>query len=347
MDNPKNESVLKIIERLRSDIDDFECLPAEFEIFLTVLELVDNIHSEPNHVTKTLSLIKTLKVSYSGISHSFNQRLESTNHTSVKVQSSDILKFSNYLKYFKSLESINMIDNKIGEDVVNDLAIAVLKNDNLHTVHLERNPIHKCFRLFETIRKMRTCGSSYFFKDCPETLEALINILKYISNFDNKTCDITENIEHLDISGFYKPEQTKRLYGIERIANPAAAKKISMGFVQHLKLFHRLKKLNLSNAYLTLDALQELSRFLCNNNTLLQLDISDNDIQAEGALIILNSLNTNSALTEVNLTINKITGKKCKEIATIICSLPNIKFDILRGNKFNEESKKILGLTGS
>ena len=111
-----------------------------------------------------------------------------------------------------------------------------------------------------------------------------------------------------------------------------------------MELFHRLKTLNLSNAYLTLDGLEKLAKFLHNNDTLQKLDISNNNIRAKGALIVLNSLHPKIALTELNLTNNRITGKKCKEITTIICSFPNINIPVMRGNELTEESKKILGL---
>ena len=95
---------------------------------------------------------------------------------------------------------------------------------------------------------------------------------------------------------------------------------------------------------MSLDALKELSRFLCGNNTLLQLDLSHNSIQAEGALEILSSFDTNTTLKELNLSNNKITGeKKCREIALTIHRLcKQIKIDV-KDNKLTEESKRILG----
>ena len=118
-----------------------------------------------------------------------------------------------------------------------------------------------------------------------------------------------------------------------------------MGLVCHLKLFRRLKILNMNHACLTVCVLHELSKFLHSNNTLLQLDISNNNIQAEGALIVLKSLKLNTTLRTLKLNNNNITGKECKEIVTIIHNLPNnVCVDILRGNELTEESKRILKL---
>ena len=182
MDNPKNESVLQMIERLHPHINNFECPPAKFEYFLTVLELVDGVNKKPNYVAKTISLIKTLNLS---------------NTSQIKLQSSDIIYLCKYLKYFKSLESINMIGNEIQEDVKDALAVAVLKNYSITKIQVEENPIckiKKCFKLFNTIGEMCIRGNAYPFKDNPETLEALVNILRYVNDFDDRNCNITENI---------------------------------------------------------------------------------------------------------------------------------------------------------
>ena len=79
-----------------------------------------------------------------------------------------------------------------------------------------------------------------------------------------------------------------------------------------------------------------------NNDTLLELDISHNNIQAEGALFVLRSLDKNKPPKKLNLACNKITGEKCDEIAVIIHSL-YIHADI-SGNKLTEKSKNILGI---
>ena len=362
-DNPKNELVLQMIATLRSDVNDFECPPQDFEPFIVVLELVDSVSGSPNDVSKTISLIKTLNLSlktlnlrrkslnlsHSELSSSFNKQAKDTNQ--VLLQSCDVKLLCHYFKYFKSLKSINMMNNSIKEDIKDDLAIAVLQHHCLSEIQLEGNPIckqKKCFRLFDTIEKLRRFGNPYTFKDRPEMLEALVNILKYINNFDDKFCDITDSCECLDVSSFYEQKAKNRLYGIEKIDNP---EEICTSLVYHLKLFHRLKILNLSNAHLTaLDALQELSKFLCNNNTLLQLNLSNNRIQVEGALIVLKSLDTNTTLTKLNLNNNKLSGnnnklseKKCKEIAITIRRLPkNINVDILRGNELTTESKEMI-----
>ena len=331
--NPKNKSVLQMIESLRLDIYHFVCTPAKFESFLTILELVDGVSSKPKDIAKTISLIKTLDLSSSELTNSLNQ------HTT-KLQSDDIKIFCNYLNYFESLESINMTSNNIKEDAKDDLAIAVLRNYRVTEIHLEGNPIHKittCHKLFETIGKLRRCRYAYPFKDIPRKLEALVNILQYVKDFADKTCDITNNIEHLDISSFYQPHYNTR-YGIEKkIDHP---EKISTGLIYHLTLFRRLKTLNLHNAYLTLDSIQELSKFLCNNNTLLHLDISNNDIQAEGALIIVKSLiDTNTTLKKLNLSNNKILGEKRKEVNRIIDRLSRVKVD-MSGNEPTKASKR-------
>ena len=287
MDNIENISILQMIETLRTSNGNFKCPVVKFESFLTVLELVESVSNKPNDVAKAISRIKSLDISHSESSNPYDEDMDA----GIKLQSPSIIKFCNYIKYLKSLESMNMSNNNIEENVKNDLVISVLKNSSIIDVQLEGNPIYQvreCVILFDTIRKIRMCGNSCTFKDCPEALEAFVSILNYIDAFDDKTCDFTQNIEHLNISHFCQNSQN--------FQNP---KEISAGLIHHLKLFWKLKTLNLSHAYLTSDALQDLSEFLHNNNTLLQLDISDNDIQAEGALIVLKSLDTNTTLKKI------------------------------------------------
>ena len=162
MENSKNGSVLQMIETLRADISKFECSPAEFEYFLTVLEIVDGVNKKPNFVANTISLIKILDFKY----FSSNQQ--------IILQSTDVINLCKHLKYFESLECINMIGNNIQEDVKDALAIAVLKNYRITKIELEENPICKvkeCFRLFNTIGEMRTHGNAYPFKDHQKNLK--------------------------------------------------------------------------------------------------------------------------------------------------------------------------------
>ena len=331
VDKLKNERILQIIHALRSKSIHYR--PPSFEQFLTVLELVDRVNEKQNDIIKHISLIKHLDIGYS-------KQLSDSKNVNQKLQSCDIKNICKYLKYFKSLKSIGMTDNNIEKDATDDLAIAILKHSNIEEILLKGNPIYKtskCNTLLDTIKKMRTCGKSYALKRGLEfeSLEVLVTILQYINSIDDTIHYITDSIEQLNVSCFYQP-QYKLQFGIEKI------EEMSIALICHLKLFSKLKVLNLSRIYLTANGLQELSRFLQNNNTLLELDISYNDIQVEGALIVLKSLDKNKPLTKLKLACNKITGEQCDEMATIICNL-RIKADV-SGNKLTENSKKILGL---
>ena len=328
----KNKSILKMIQKLyRDDYQHFKCPPEKFDIFLIILELVDS-----NNIPTIISRIEYLDVSYSDSSDQ-----------QIKIKSCDIKRFCRCLKYFKSLKSLIMCNNSIIKEDEEPLANAVLKNDRVIEIMLQGNPIYRakeCSRLFDTIGKMRTYEDSYCVQDQPETLRGLVDILTYVNTFDDKTCDITANIKHLDISNFCQPQSRSSTSSIEE------DKRVVIDLICHLKLFGTLKTLNLShavnfsNSYVNV-ALHALALILKDNDTLLELDISDNNILAIGALIILESLKQNKTLRKLNLTFNKISGdKKCKEIAQLILNLDHIEVDILKGNEFTEDSKIILGL---
>ena len=317
---PMNIILLQMIEKFqRGNYQYFKCCdnPNKFEVFLSVLELVDNVCSKSDDVPKIISRIESLDMSYSEPSNS-------------KLKSCDIINFCKYLKYFESLQCIDMSGNNIDSAVKKDLAIAVLKNHRITEIQLKDNPIYELKDLFDTIQQVRTHGTLHAFKGHPKRLQHLVTILKYVDTFDGKTCDITKDFEHLDISWFYSPRHN--------IDKPEEINAL----IQHLKLL-KLKSLNLSNAHLTSHTLDILSEFLRNNNTLQRLDISNNNIQAEGALIIVKSLDhTNTTLTKLNLNNNRISGRKCTDIATIIRNLSkDVEVD-MTGNKLTEESKKIL-----
>ena len=335
MDDQKNVSVLEMIQKLHHDYKCFECTPEKFEIFLTVLELVDS-----NNIPIIISCIKYLDISHWILSDQ-----------QVKLKSFDIRRFCKFLKYFKSLSTINMRGNNITEKDEQPLANAILKNDSVIEIMLQGNPISetkRCSILFDTIGEMRTCGDYYCIQDHPETLRALVDILKYINNFDNKSCGITTNIKHLDINNFCKPQNRSSTFSTEEddITNTV----IIVSIIQHLKLFCKLKTLTLSHTlnFSETDvykALDELAIILRDNDTLVELDISSNNILARGALIILESLKKNETLRKLNLTKNNIKGdKKCIEIAQLIRKLRHVDVDILEGNEFTKQSKKILGL---
>ena len=316
MDNPNNKSVLKMIQTLhRDDYQYFKCVPENFEILLTILELVDS-----DYIPIIISRIEFLDISYS-----------SSSSQQIKVRSSGIREFCKYLKYFKSLKSINMCGNNITEEDEQPLANAILKNQSVIEIKLEGTPIYrtkKGSRLFDTIGKMRMCGDCYCAQDHPKTLGALVDILEYVNAFEDRSCDITTNIKHLNISNFCQPQKRSSTSSIEE------NEKIVVNLIHHLKLFCTLKKLNLSQALSFSEtdvyvALDELAITLRDNDTLEKLDISNNNILAKGALIILKSLEKNRTLRELNLTYNGISGeKKCKEIALIIRSLKLHHIDV-------------------
>ena len=330
MVDQKNKSILKMIQKLhRDDYQHFKCPPEKFEILLIILELIDS-----NNVPTIISRIEYLDISYSDSSDQ-----------QIKIKSCDIKKFCRCLKYFKSLKSINMCSNKITKEDEESLANTILKNDCIIEKALQGNPIcktKKCSRLFDTIGKMRRCeNSSCCVQDHPETLRGLVDILKYVNTFDDKTCDITRNFKHLDISNFCQPQNRSSTSSFEE------DERVVINLIQYLKLFGTLKTLNLSHALNFSDvyvALEELAMVLKDNDTLLELDISDNDILAKGALIILESLEKNETLRKLNLTYNKISAdKNCEKVAYMIRKLRHINVDILKGNEFTEKSKIILG----
>jgi len=338
--NKENYAILEMIEYIRSTCKKFTlvCLPTYFKFFLRVLELVDLVNSEESDICKIIFSMKILIVNYSVIKNSFN----TSSDRFVKLSSADAKNFCPYLKLFKSLRTLNMGGNDIKEDAKDDLVTSILKNSSIFEIKLESNPLCKgrTYRIFETIEKLRSNKYLLPFKDLPEKLLAYVDLLHYINDFENKSCDLVAKTEHLNIREFYKQPGKKRLLATEKVENPQA---VIEGFVTYLKLFCNLRTLDLCNTCLTVRALRKLSTFLCSSETLQELDISQNNIKAEGALVILGSLDpaANRALQYINMTNNEIEGRLSEEVATKVNSLA-IKIYVLKGNKFSERSKKLL-----
>jgi len=344
--NEENHSILKMIEKIRSSCKDFKfvCLPTNFKTFLHVLELVDLVNSEESDVCKIIFSMKSLNASHSDIVNAFNAS-KGSNNIFVKISSADAKEFCLYLKHFKSLETLYMVGNDIKEDARDNLVTSILKNSSIFEIQFERNPLCKKRRtskLFATIAELQNYARNYTipfpFKDRPATLQAYVDLLHCINGFEDKSCDLVVKTEHLKIREFYQ-QQKNRFYGIENIDNP---QDVITGFVAHLKLFCNLKTLDLCSTCLTVRALRKLSTFLCSSETLQELDISQNNIKVEGALIILKSLDpaTNKALQCINMAKNGIEGRMSEEVAIIVSSLA-IKI-VLKGNKLSEKSKELL-----
>ena len=98
-------SILNLIDEIRSieknfmclPANEFTCLPAKFEAFLAVLELIDKVDSEESDVCRVISMIEILKSSYSEIASTFspdhkqdNARKQSLSISSLSISSSSV-----------------------------------------------------------------------------------------------------------------------------------------------------------------------------------------------------------------------------------------------------------------
>jgi len=342
-DNPCNRSEdnyskLKMIDHIRSVTDCFKCLPKFFRIFLLILEHLGTINTKNCDVYDKITCLKSLDISSLG-----NEDLPLKEQK--KLSTDDVQKLCNFLSHFKSLEVLNMKCNNITENAMDCLVISVLRNSSIDNIYLEGNPIYKIGKittLFKTLKDVRKSHNEFDFKDLPEILQAFVELLRYINNFEDKSCDIVENIEHLSLKDFYQQKRHAQ-YSIEK------ARKIVTGFINKLNLFKKLRTFDLCSTHLDAFAIRELPGFLCSTNALETLDISENSIKTEGALWIFQQLrcldpNSNRPHLSINMTANEITGDTaCVQIAELICSLPTIiSVDILKGNKFSDKAMKIL-----
>ena len=338
MKNKENSLKLEMIDCIRSGNNFFKCLPEQFNIFLFILECLDTIDSEncdKCDVYKKINCLKSLDISSTDSSKKQQ-----------KLSSDDVKKFHHFLKHFQSLEVVNMRCNNIKDDAKDCLVKSMLKNSSIVDFDLEKNPIHikeTITTVFTTLKSVREKHNEFDFKDLPDILQAFVELLQYINNFEDRSCDIVENIEHLSLKDFYQQKRHKKY-------SPERARIIVIGFISHLNLFKKLRSLDLCNTYLTADAICELPGFLCSTKTLKSLDISENNIEAKGAIRILQELQdvdptSNRPILSIKMTDCNIVGDSdCVEIAKLICNLPAavISVNVIKGNKFPEKAIKIL-----
>ena len=338
--NKDNNSKLEMIDRIRAARNNFKCLPKDFDTFLFILGII--LDYENCDVYGTISCIKCLDLSSLG---SEDLPRSTSGKKQLKLHSEHVQKLCRFLTHFQSLEVINMRYNNVATDAEDCLMESLLRNNRIVEIDLEDNPIHIKGRIatrFKTLKDLRKCYSEFKFKDLPEVLQAFVELLQYISKFKIKSCDIVENIEHLYIREFYQQRKHKQLYSIGK------AVKIVTDFINHLNLFQKLRTLDLSNAHLTANAIQELPGFLCSSNTLEKLDISENHIEAKGASWILQQLQDVEPTSKrprllIIMTHNDISCTGDEKVAELICSLPTIiSVDVIKGNKFTEKAVKIL-----
>ena len=351
-DNPctndkENYLLLEMINHIRSVNDSFKCLPTNFNAFLFILEHLSSINTENCDVHCKIVHFKSLDLSSLTASNLENEGISRLPKQQAKLSSANVKKFCGYLNYFQFLEDIDLRCNNIKEDdnTKECLAIFVLKNSSIVSIHLEENPIYKKGRivtLFETLVNVRKSRDQFNFKDHPEMLQAFVDLLQYINDFEDQSCDIVDNIEYLYIKDFYQPKKHRQLYSIEK------AKMIVAGFIRHLNLFKKLRTLDLCSTHLTVDVIHELPKFLCSNNTLERLDISENAIKAAGAICILQALQcvviVNRPCLSIKMTDNDISGEiECENIFKLMCNLPDkVYVDVVKGNKFNAQFAKLI-----
>ena len=100
-----------------------------------------------------------------------------------------------------------------------------------------------------------------------------------------------------------------------------------------------LKRLNVSQ--INLDETDDIAEMLCHNNTLTELNLSQNRINDAGMDIISKSLETNKTLQTLNLLLNMVGDASAKGIATMLHENNSLKQLNLSGNKIREEGAEV------
>lgn len=138
--------------------------------------------------------------------------------------------------------------------------------------------------------------------------------------------------------GIIKSKPNDTVYTIELLSDKklVSAKLINMKLVDTT-----LQKLNLSDYNIGLEV-KHLFSMLKENNTLLELDLSCNNIDDEGAEYLADMLLVNKTLQYVNLNGNNIGDKGVRSISASLLVNSSIKVIILSGNKISDEGAKYL-----
>ena len=230
------------------------------------------------------------------------------------------------LKTAVSIEGLNVVTlkkckisgNYLGASTANSIASFLSRNDKLQELDLSCNNLQE-----SGTRNILKALKISNLKSLNISNNQISSDLKYIAD----VLTLATKLEELDLS-----------------YNKLSADHMKQFLYETKNIFANLIKLNVSGNVISDGAAEALADALSVNTKLIELDLSDNNLHAEGISKIFNGLRM-STLIELNISNNSITDKAADDIANFLSI--NNKIEKLEASSINlqdDGAKKILGI---
>ena len=218
------------------------------------------------------------------------------------------------LKHISKLTHLNLDNNKMTEQVAEDLADVMRNNSGLEMLLLSKNNLN--FSALVILQALKHHSK-----------------LKIISLSNN---NITGQVaEHL-AAIIKNNSQLEQLY----LANNKLGSSTTL-ILKALEQNSSLKILNLANNNMSKEVAEDLANVIRSNIGLEQLYLYNNNLKLS-SIVVLEALKENSELKVLDLVANNITGQAARTLSYVIKNNPNLITLGLGGNKFGSSAVMIL-----
>ena len=278
----------------------------------------NNLHAAgTKKISKALQSISTLTQLYIGnnnitttaagdvaVAISRNTELQELDIGNTDLQTTGIIIISKVLQSISKLTKLYVNKNNITNEAADDIATAITRNTQLQEFDISGNDfqvtglivISQALQTITTLRKLHISKSNI-------TYESIDNIATAIS------CN-TQLVElNISTSNLQAMGMAKALRALQGIST--------------------LTKLYIRNNNITDKEGNDIATVISCNLQMKELDVSDNDLQSSGAIIISKALQGISTLTKLYISSNNIIDKAADDIAAVIaCNTQLKEFDI-------------------
>ena len=286
---------------------------------------------------------------------SHNSELKELNLSSCNLQTIGAVRVFKGMRNLSHLTKLNVSNNNISGEAADDIAVVLSQNNSLEELDLSHNCIQatgavKIFKKMNSILHL----SKFNISHNSITVVSAYDLAKFLSqNVGLKELDLSYNylqtkgttivckgisgltnltklnISNNDISGEAACDiavvlsQNKSLEELNISYNNLGASGVVRIFM-NMKNFADLVKLNIGSIGMTNFAADDLAVVLNNNKKLKELNLSYNNIQADGTAEIFNKI-TMLNLNKLDISHNNITSQAAEDIATFLSQNTELK----------------------
>ena len=280
--------------------------------------------------------------------------------------SQGVRKVTNALKSLSNLTILGF-NNKITEDIADDIAEVISNNSELEYLWINNNDQEKwILTLLKILQRISTLKRLNLSSNCitDETADDLARVITsnlelemlWLGNNKLRSAGmnkITSALQHLTTLSHLELDNNditeEAADGIAAVINnnpslhTVSLQNNKLGTVGVIKIANALKDINhlkllkLNNNYVTDKAANAIADDIHSNTELMKLYLNDNNLQSNGTKIICNSLMHITNLTVLQLGNDSITEEAADDIAAVINNNPLLQIVTLGDNKLGTE----------